>query len=183
MFHIGGNYMRMLLFYGFWTYLGLFYSKLFDKNVVFLKKKVALGMSAVCVIILIALRIISPSSFTLDMQTNKFPPNFIFLLYTFSALNIMYILSDYIVKIIKWLKQNSIFDWIFKQYTEYGMTIYLFQSFTFLFLRYVLNPVFDAMSINGSILQFFIYLLLSILLSAILGKIFSWCEKINIFKF
>jgi fucose 4-O-acetylase-like acetyltransferase len=164
-------YAKMLVFYGFFAYLGLFYTEITRKTRIL----PALAIITICLPVLFVLvRFLGQSP---DMQNNKFPPNFIFLVYSILALNIIYIFSDFIVRVIKFLKKNSVFCWIYQQYIDYGLTIFLFQPFAFVLLGYLKNIYFVRINSN---IAFIVNFLLAIILVAVIGKAFSWCEKIKI---
>lgn len=172
-FGIGGKisyYAKMFVFYGFFTYFGLFFTEI-TKKIQFLP---ACAVIAIALLSMVALVTFFGQS--LDMQNNKFPPNTMFFSYSLAALAILYIFSDSIIYAIKFLRSNVFFDWIYQQYVQRGMTIFLFHPFVFLLLGYLKKTCFAG--VNQGI-SFAVILLLAIPLSAVIGKMFSWVERFN----
>ncbi len=163
-------FLKMLAFYGFWTYLGLFYGDLFKSVMV----KPALAIASVCAIVTILLVFVMHRS--PDMQVNKFPPNSIFLVYSIGAMSVLYAFSDYIVNIIRFVRRNQVVDWIFVQYMQSGLVIFLFHPLMFLTFSYTLRPLMVGLS---QLIIFPVYLLVAIVGGAVLGRVFSWCERIK----
>lgn len=166
-------YAKMFVFYSFFTYLGLFFSVITEKRKIF----PALTIATICLFTMFVL--VKFCGQSLNMQNNKFPPNFMFFSFSLVALTIFYVFSDIIVKTIKFLRRNVVFDWIYQQYVQYGLTIFLFHPFVLLLLDYLKKTCF--VGVNSKI-SFTIILLLAIPLSAIIGKMFSWVEKIQVIK-
>jgi peptidoglycan/LPS O-acetylase OafA/YrhL len=170
-------YTRMLVFYCFWIYLGMFYNVL-KENININKLKKAVFFIA-CVFVSILL-VLTPY-YSIDMQINKFPPNFLFLIYTLGFLSLMYYCSNHIVKIIKFLCKNIIIDWILKQYINSGYTIYLFHPLAMLLIKWSIEFLhIGNFMANHNYIKFFVYIILAIPLGAVLGKLFSWTEKVKI---
>ncbi|MDR1762200.1 MAG: acyltransferase [Bacteroidales bacterium] len=172
-FENGGTvlyYAKMFVCYGFFTYLGLFFTEITKERKIF----PAFAIVAICLLTMFVL--VKFFGQSLNMQNNKFPPNFMFFSFSLAALTIFYIFSDIIVNAIKFLSRNKIFDWI---YIQYGFTIFLFHPFVFLLLGYLKKNYFAG--VNSKI-SFIIIFLLAILLSAVIGKMFSWVERKNIFS-
>lgn len=169
---------RMILFYGFWMYLGLFFSKLDWYGSVKSKRNILPGIIICAGAVLWFLQ---KNRDYANMQTNKFPPNIVFLIYTFGALSVFYLLSSYILKGICKLRKNFIFNWIYKQYIDNCYTIFLYHPFSFLFLYIVLQySGLRAVLFKNEWLCLSLYILVTIPMNAVIGKIFSWCEKIKI---
>ncbi|MDR1761658.1 MAG: acyltransferase [Bacteroidales bacterium] len=166
-------YAKMLVFYSFFTYLGLYFTEI--------TKKIKLFPALAVIIIGLLLMFVLVTFFgqSLNMQYNKFPPNCIFLFYSLVALAILYICSDVIVKAIQFLKRNAVFNWIYQQYEQRGLTIFLFHPFVFLLLNYLKKTC--LVGVNPT-LSFAIIFLLAIPLAAVAGKMFSWVEHTNIFS-
>jgi peptidoglycan/LPS O-acetylase OafA/YrhL len=165
-------YTKMLVFYIFFTYLGMFFTEITEKR----KTLPALIIVTICLVIMFVL--VKFWGLSLDMQRNKFPPNFMFFSFSLGALTILYMLSDTIVHVVKFFKQNVCFDWIFQQYVRFGLTIFLFHPFVFLLLGYMKNTCFAR--INTEI-AFIIIFLLAIPLVAVVAKCFSWIEYGKVF--
>ena len=165
-------YAKMLVFYGFLTYLGMFFSEKTEKR----KLLPASIIITICLLTMFVLAKFFGQSF--DMQNNKFPPNFMFFSFSLGALTVLYIFSDMIVKAIKFLRRNAIFNWIYQQYVRHGLTIFLFHPLAFLLLDYLKKT---WLADTNPAIAFAILFLLAILLVAVLAKCFSWIERKKVF--
>ena len=76
------------------------------------------------------------------------------------------------------LRRNMVFDWIYQQYVNHGLTIFLFHPFVFLLLDYLKKTCF--LGINSKIV-FTVIFFLAIPLVAVVGKMFSWIERKKVF--
>lgn len=165
------KHCKMVSFYGFFTYLGLFFTNIFKKQ----RTGIAVILAFLC---------IAATTFSIlflnqspNMQTNKFPPNFLFLIFSLGFFAVLYIFSNPIVKAITFCRKNIILDWVYTQYVKHGVTIFLFHSFVFILLLWLKRTFFAGIN---QIIVFPIMLLLSITLSAIIGYLFAWVEKIKL---
>jgi hypothetical protein len=177
------RHCRMAAFYGFFAYLGLFFTEIFKKK----HTKIAIVLLFVCIsATILSILFLHQSP---NMQTNKFPPNFLFLIYTMGALTILYIFSDSFVKTITSFRKNKVFNWFYSQYIKHGITIFLFHPFVFILLEWLKNLFFlewlkkTGFATTNQIIVLTVLLFLSFTLSAIIGNIFSWVERIKIFKY
>jgi len=159
---------QKIVFYSFFTYFGLFFTEITKKT----KPVPAYAVLAIALLAMAVLAVYFGQS--LNMQHNKFPPNTMFFFYSLAALSILYILSDNIVKAVKFLRKNVFFDWIYQQYTQRGLTIFLFHPIVFVLLAYLKT----CFAVLPQAISFAIVLLLAIPLSAVIGKMFSWVEHI-----
>lgn len=168
------NFLRNIIFYSLWIYIGMFYKYRINKKI----NKKALFIFIFCllaVVFLVCFRL-----YPLNMQLNKFPPNLIYILYTFGALGILYIFSPYIIKLFGYIKRVKVIRLIIEQYSKRGFTIYLFHPFSFLITSFLLNVsgiIYPLL--NYEVLLLIMYYILVVIISAILGWIFGWCENIN----
>ncbi|MDR2971123.1 MAG: acyltransferase [Bacteroidales bacterium] len=165
------EHSKMVSFYAFFTYLGLFFTEIFEKR----KTGIAIIIASICMVATVLSIIFLNQS--PNMQANKFPPNFLFLIYSLGFLTILYIFSDSIFKFITYIKKNTILNWIYTQYVKHGVTIFLFHPFVFLLLVWLQKSIFHGVR---EIIVLIVMLLLSIPLSAVIGYLFSWVEKIPI---
>ncbi|MDR0507891.1 MAG: acyltransferase [Dysgonamonadaceae bacterium] len=169
---------KMLFFYSFWTYLGLFFQKIDILGSIKSKIKV------IPVVILCAIAVLwflNKGEHSFDMQNNKFPPNIVFLVYTAGALLTFYLFSKYIITGLNILRKNKITGWIYKQYIENCYSMFLYHPLSFLalyvFLKY---SGLDEYVFQNRWICLFVYIIITIPATAIIGKIFSWTEKIKI---
>ena len=171
---------QTVCFYSFWIYLGLFYRKM-NVNTIKYKQKIA-GCIIFCVLLVLAF--VWHDHKYANMQYNKFPPNVVFLVYTFGALSAFYLCSKYILTGIRFLRRKNLLNWVFKQYEHNCYTIFLYHPFSFLLIFYLRKycESFDYIFQVNSLISFSLYLILTLSISAFWGKLFSWTERIKIIK-
>lgn len=169
-------YFNYLLCYTLFTYIGFFWQNLkkIDKN---LKKKTFI---LAIIMISITFVLIKSDYFIADMQTNKFPPNLVFITYCFGILCLLLVFKSYILKTLSFVCKNKLINWIFNQFKDHAFTIYFFHTFG-LYIVYLLMTKF-YINIGNQCIIALINLILLILISSILGHIFGFIEKIRIFK-
>ncbi len=176
-FPLSGNllyFTKMTAFYGFFTYLGLFFSTFIQRTCLQMRNAIIMVVCcAIIIIVAIMFYDVSP-----NMQDNKFPPNFTFLLFSFSILGVLYMFLDYIVRGINFCKRNTVFTWIYRQYTKHGLTIFLFHPFVFLLLREVQKILLNFDFDKSSWLAFIVIVIFAIPLSGCVGYLFAWVEKL-----
>lgn len=166
------DYSKKLVTYGFFTYLGLFFTSFMQFTKPHIRNAILVVLScAAIVVVSIVFFNVSPS-----MQKNKFPPTFIFLAFSVGFLGIIYLFSNYILRAVNFCKRNSVFAWMYAQYTKHGLTIFLFHPFVFLLLIEIRRIIFGGD--NRSWLAFVGITILAILLSACVGYLFAWVEKL-----
>jgi hypothetical protein len=170
---------KMILFYGFWMYLGIFF-KNFDMYGSIKDKRKIMPVVIFCALCIVWF--IQKNRSYANMQTNKFPPNIVFLVYSFGSLATFYILSKYILNFIGILRNNKLFNWIYKQYIENCYTIFLYHPLSFLPILFILNkiPNIKDWLFSHQLICFLVYMVLTIPMYAVIGKLFSWGEKIKI---
>lgn len=166
-------YTKMTAFYGFFTYLGLFFTIFIQRTKQQMRNAVILALGcAIAIIAAIMLFNVSP-----NMQINKFPaPNFTFFLFSIGILSIVYIFSDYIIRAINFCKRNSVFAWVYAQYTKHGLTIFLFHPFVFLLLIEIRKLLFAGHTTSW--LAFIVTVAFAIPLSGCVGYLLAWIEKL-----
>jgi fucose 4-O-acetylase-like acetyltransferase len=170
---------RMVLFYGFWMYSGMFFQKLDMYESIKNKRKIIPIISGCA---LLVVWFVQKNIAYANMQTNKFPPNIVFMIYTLGGLLTFYLLSRHILNFISILRKNQLFNWIYEQYIESAYTIYLYHPLSFLSILIVLEktPTVKGYLYNNQWLCFFVYMVLTIPMCAVLGRLFSWGERIKI---
>ena len=170
-------YIKFTAFYVIFTYIGILYIDKF--------KNVYINSKWLFIIIIVAL-LINKGLIMLglgiwDMQTNKFPPNIVFLVHSSMIMLILFILRITIVEIIEALCKNKIIKFIFEQYRDNCYTIYLFHPLVFITLNKLITVANISNFLNEyNFIKLMIYLLITIPCSAILGKCFNIIEKIKI---
>lgn len=163
--------VKNIVFYSFWIYIGFFYNKLksIDIN---LKIKVL----TIIVLTLILFLLGITDRYTLDMQFNKFPPNFIFLIYSMTMLSIIYILKPYLLK----LDNITLINNFIGLYSKYGFTLYLYQPFTYL----LIYPIYlNMISLSNNTIYTSILTIITIVTAIVLNTIFiKPFGKLEMFK-
>jgi hypothetical protein len=171
---------KMVFFYGFWTYSGLFFKKMDVPGSIKSKRKI---IPAIVLCAITVLWFVTGDLRFADMQGNKFPPNIVFLIYTTGALLTFYLFSKHIINGLNFLIRNKPFSWIYKQYIENCYSMFLYHPLAFLalyvFFRY--SGLREYVFSNQWICML-IYMLITIPTTAIIGKFFSWAERISIKK-
>ena len=167
------KHVTTTVFYCFWVYLGLFFQSWRQENRT--RWKTAAILAGVCFAAVAALLL--TRRYVPDMQENKFPPNFIFLLYTFGMLSLVYAGHNTILAAIAQLRRWAAIDWLFEQYSRRCYTIYLYHPVVFLIILKTLAWL--PFHVAGWI-EFPVTLLAALVLSVLLGKLFHFAEKITL---
>ena len=171
------SFVRMILFYSIWMYTGLFYERLNFKNSQGKLKYLVLGVVLLPVIYLISRK----GHFSLIMQHNKFPPNILFLIYSISAMAILYALSSWIVAWFqKQIKQSPRFKRIFDAHNHRGYTIYLYHPLSVIgasLIFAIIDPRYSTSS--HAWFRTLCFFVIIVCLNTVLAKIFGWIEDID----
>jgi peptidoglycan/LPS O-acetylase OafA/YrhL len=171
---------KMIIFYCFWMYLGLFHEKMSWQGTVKSKIKI---VPVIIFCALLVLWFIQRNRGYANMQTNKFPPNIVFLIYTLGALLTLYVFSKYILSGLNFLRKNRMFDWIYQQYIQNCYTVFLYHPLSFLAILIMIKySGLNDYLFRNELICFIVYMILTIPMNAVIGKIFSWGEKIRIKK-
>lgn len=151
-----GDVITMSVFYIFWAYVGY---RLARKRV--LPNKVLLGIGALsAVILLLSVFVLNAD---IDMQTNKFPPNWLFLLFSIIWVCVLILLSRLVSSDHYEPLHDSI---LMKPFIACGYSIYLWQGLGYSAAKFLnVNTPLTWMA--------------AIILTVILGVLFSPLEKIR----
>lgn len=119
----------------------------------------------------------------LNMQYNKFPPNFSFLTMNIVAFCVLFSLRKAILKVVK----LNIFNYLYKTFALYGYTIYLYQPFCFyaakiIFLKLNIDTFLYSHKLIGVITYFIVVLLLSFITAHLFGNIQTFSTKLVRYK-
>jgi hypothetical protein len=123
--------LRYIIFYGIWTYIGFFYSSWSEFK---LLKKLLLPFALLAIITTNGL--VKIGIYAFFMQTNKFPPNFIFLLYTFGIFCILVLLGSIIYKLFS----GKFIYRLIEPFSKFGYTIYLYHGFSYILFSLIITP-------------------------------------------
>lgn len=167
-------YFNSTICYSFFCYLGFFWKDIkgkdINKNLLYLKTGI--------ILIFISYLLIKTNFFIADMQINKFPPNFIFILYTFAVLLLLYCLRFYIFRLVNLICKISVFNLIFLQYKNHTYTIYFTHLFCLYIINYILKNYFSFITNEYVIACIILFTLIPF--AALMGNIFGFIEKIKL---
>lgn len=172
------NYLKYFLFYSFWIYLGIFYHEYKNKK----SSDIKILLLMITFGLLTYFLIHTDNNYHMNMQTNKFPPNFAFLTMNITAVCILFLLRRFILKIVT----LNIFTFLYKTFANYGYTIYLYQPFCFyaakiLFIKLNIESFLYTHKLIGVLSYFFVVLLLSFIPAYLFGRIETLSS--NLFKY
>ena len=169
-------WLKMWAFYSFWTYLGTFY---WTKDQLSLNKKIFVGIFAITISI-ISLLILYLLKKDLNMQNNKFPPNYIFLAYSLGAMTIILSLSSIISKFDTFICKNKFFNFILSPYHNHSLSIFLYQTVAFFsFDRFIQGMGILPFLYGKSILFLLVSLIVLIPLCSLFARVFSFFENLS----
>ena len=87
---------------------------------------------------------------TLDMQTNKFPPNHVFMFYSFAVLSLLYLVLPFLKKIYKLLISIiPVLDKLIVTFSENSIYVFLYQGFAF----WIVNRLLVFLDMHNSLLE------------------------------
>ena len=162
-------YIKNTIFYSFWIYLGLFYCEYKDRK---FNKKILITIS---ILSYIAVYFFIEKGYSSNMQINKFPPNFVFLILNIGTISLILTFKDAILRIFKSLKLESSINELGKQ----SYTIYLYHPFAFL-LGGILLDLFNVSSVEYDIIGILFFFILNLLCAKLFINLFG---KIEGYKF
>lgn len=185
-----------VLCYGFWTYLGFYYSRLRHPTAKTKKCAIVIGILGILLVTfmlklpdIIARLGISVNEFTSQFiyyvpgcNANHFPPNLIFMAYNIAALPFLYLLAPYILRFIRMAREKiRIVDKAFVLYENSYLIIYLFSVFAFCLVRWTLSGlgVFDLIFKN----EFVGAIIMQIIMIPVCGLFGKWLAPLENFKF
>lgn len=170
------DFLERVFFYMIWICAGFYYDRL---RALFTSRSAAwLIVTACCCVTVVALYLLG---FSVDMQTNKFPPNLIFLIFCTGAVSVVLKLILCGSRIIEKLHSFRPLHLMLNEYETHSLSIFLFQPVVF----YPLMLLFGKLRshIGGSdYLYFVFYVITAFPLCAVIGKIFSFTESIRFGK-
>lgn len=147
--------LRNIFCYTIFVEIGFFYK---DNN----RKHFTIPLFSLSVCLLIVL--LWSGSYSSIMQLNKFPPNLLFVLYGITIVCIInLVISKYIIPYVS----------ILNRWNKYGMEIYLYQNFIFLFLSLYVIPSISGLN---TFIQVFVVIITTFLMLSCISPLFY---KIN----
>ena len=171
------GWIQNIAFYVLWTYIGLFYTEIkFITNHSCIKKKL------VCIFSIgtATLYILYFAGHSIDMQTNKFPPNIIFFVFTVMMMAAIISVLPYLNRIFDWLEKCNVANKIFVLFSTRSMTIFLYQVFAFNLTIRLANIIVPGDEIIVGIIKSAICLVTTIPVCVGLAIIFGRIENVRI---
>lgn len=174
------GWLQNVAFYSFWTYVGLFYSdiKLVAEQKNFRRYFLYLAGAGAATICLIYF-----AGGALNMQSNKFPPNIIFLVYSIMMMALISFSAPCLGRFIEWLEAGKLSGKIFNLFSTRSMTIFLYQVFAFNLTIRLTNMLIHGDGIIVSIAKSVFCLVTTIPACAGLAVIFGKIENLKIMHF
>ena len=172
------DFLTNVSFYLIWTYIGFFYDKINFESVNGKKKHLLIG-GGIVIAMLISNRV---NLSILNMQLNKFPPNYLFMIYSIAVMNILYYLAPFMISRAKQLLSKSIF-WqkMLEVYNTKGYTIYLYHPLSFILVDAFLYTIDPNIYLRKyPLLRSLIYFVAVILINPVWAKVFGWTEDLKL---
>ena len=171
------GWIQNVVFYSFWTYIGLFYTDiiLWLKNHKFRK---FLGL--VVLIGIVAIFIFAVMGQPIDMQDNKFPPNLMFGLFSIVAMSLIILGIPLIKKGYECICKYKLIRKIAHLFSTRSMTVFLYQAFAFNVTIRIANRLPFG---NGDIMSFVkaaVCLITTVLFCAVLSLAFGKIEDFGV---
>ncbi len=178
------GWIQNVLFYSIWTYIGLYYQEIKQAGKGE-KRHVLYGL----ILLLVSLGVIFlmyKLGYSMNMQTNKFPPNSVFFFFSVVTMSFLYLIYPGLEKGLKRLAELKCIGKIFNVYCTKSLTIFLYQAFAF----NITIPIMKCINMGNPVLTeickivvgFITTFLLSGILGIIFGKIESWSIISYIYK-
>lgn len=172
-FYIG--WFQNVLFYSFWTYIGLFYNEI---KTSLCKHGFRIFMALISACSVFALIILKIYHYSLDMQVNKFPPNIAFFFFSITAMSLIILVIPSLDNVCALLCKQKLIKEAFNLLSTRSLTIYLYQVFAFtVTIKAVNNLLHGDTVVIGTVksfLCFFLTVPLCVAIAGLFGKIEDW---------
>ena len=173
---LGWYYGQNVAFYSLWIFIGLHYPQLKQRYVEGRGRRWELLLVALLGIgILAVLCLLGVAS--ADMQSNKLPPNGVFLLYSLAGMSILGLVLPGVVWFMNRLARLSVARWGMDTLSRYTLSVFLYQPFAFLLLNRMM--VYSAGRGVGYKPLFALCLVLLIPLGVALAAVFGPLETLG----
>lgn len=170
------GWLQKIAFYSFWTYVGLFYRDIKLATEQKHTRKYFLYIAATGGVAICLLRL---AGYSLNMQSNKFPPNIIFLVFSIMMMALIIFAIPYLDRFIGWLENRNLAGKTFNLFSTRSMTIFLYQVFAFnLTIRFT-NILIPIDGIIASVAKSVFCLAITIPVCAGLSVIFGKIEDLQ----
>ena len=117
---------------------------------------------------------------SLNMQSNKFPPNMVFFVFSIMMMALIIFAVPYLDRFIGWMETDKISGKIFNLFSTRSMTIFLYQVFAFNLTIRLTNMLIHGDGIISSIAKSVFCLATTIPACAWFAVIFGKIEKLEI---
>lgn len=171
------GWLQNVAFYSFWTYVGLFYRDIKSAAEQKHTRRYFLylagaGVATICLIYF--------AGGGLNMQSNKFPPNTIFLVFSIMMMSLIFFLIPYLDRFIGWIEAGRLTGKIFNLFSTRSMTIFLYQVFAFNLTIRLTKMLIHGDGIVVSIAKSVFCLVATIPVCAGLAVVFGKIENLEI---
>ncbi len=176
------GWIQNVLFYSIWTYIGLFYNDIKSyrkKNQI----KAIIFTIIIAGVSIISLYALYKLGYSMDMQSNKFPPNIVFFFFSFATMPFLYLIHPLLELILKKIDGLKYTGKIFNTYCSKSMTVFLYQTIAFDISLYILNYINIGDSVLSTICKIVLCFLITVLLCGIFGITFGKIESWSIISY
>ena len=132
----------------------------------------AVGMAAICVFYM--------AGQPLDMQSNKFPPNMVFLVYSVMMMALIFYALPSLDRLIEKTETSKLFGSVFNLFSTRSMTIFLYQVFPFIITIRLADMLVRGDGFIASIAKSVLCLATTIPACAGVAVIFGKIERLEI---
>ena len=122
------GWVQNIAFYSFWTYVGLFYRDIKLAAEQKPTRKYFLSIITAGVVLLCLLHFAGQP---LDMQSNKFPPDLIFFVFSVLMMALILLVFPHFNRLFGRLEKSRLAGRLFELFSTRSMTIFLYQVFAF----------------------------------------------------
>lgn len=169
-------WMQTMAFYTLWIYIGLFYS---DLKAIWTQKKqrklllltAFAAMGVICALYL--------TGCTLNMQSNKFPPNMMFLAFSVMMMSLILWAIPYLERVFEFVEKRRISGKLFDLFKTHSMTVFLYQVFAFNLTVRLVNRLLQGKGFAISSVKAAICLLITIPVCGMFAAVFGRIERIG----
>ena len=171
------GWVQHVALYSFWTYVGLFYRDIKTATEQKHTRRYFLYSAVAGMAMMWMLHLAGQS---LDMQSNKFPPNMIFFAFSVMMMGLIIFALPYLDRVMGRMETGKLFGKIFNLFSTRSMTIFLYQVFAFDLTIRLSNMLVPADGILASIAKTVFCLATTIPVCAGLAVVFGKIEKLEI---
>lgn len=168
--------IRSIAFYSLWTYIGLFYGEI---SLHITERKFRKALMFIALIGLCGILGLHSVGLPLDMQSNKAPPNLMFLVFSVVNLSLIFLLIPSITKLGKYIEQHNLPGKILALFSTRTMTIYLYQSFAFYIAIRLTNRIIPGIDFISAVMKVMLCLVFAVVLCSVFALLFGKIEDLG----